>query len=949
MKQKSIFVQFYLILTLLLIPAAGINEGLKYFAENRKKIEISSAARELTGIRNDLQLHADQQKFWVNQLKTWFSEAESPLQFADRLKEFLSRYQSEVVFAVYDKHSRLVSDNFILDPAERTKWDEAGISLQTAMTTAVSPKYYEAVDRLRSVMGRNLFVPTTDNPEFNSCNILYQNDFEKDLYRCWLAKNSLLMAVVRISTKELQKKTGLKAFISTLDPEKTQFESFSESEQDFDRHSATSRIAYQKLLQQPAHEFIEYENKLFSRAQTGINSWVLITYQLSDKQMRPGRIVVAGLLLLIFFILFLQRNGWFPARIENLPLLVQTGILMAVAAGIPLTILGSVAINYFANKKTALIREVNQQMAQFALNIDRNLELEHSRYARMMRQSMHRVPDMLSDKTSSNDIRLLFRERLDKAYSSMLILAGRVLRDSSEAKAEYSLITHDMHPSDKDIISHLGKRHLATLNSTAHEDIPPEIAYLLETVFQKPFEQIVHDLLSEEGKLVNAGWGSRKLTLFVESFQLLTSAYFDHFLFMSIHSDLLQESYIARHLHGAIRNPWGFIFYVAYGQTLLNEQKPLEQYPDVNRLFTKTADFPLPEPEIVEFNNSSHLFVGLKGSTTNSIRFCVLYPVERIDAKISGEAKELIYPTVLGISLVFFMIVILHLNLLMPVKRLHQAARALENRDSTFRLPDSEGDEFSEMAKIFNNSIGEFDELKIASIVQARLLPNQPFNVEGFSIFGKSLPMIELGGDYFDYFPIDEMNFALLLGDVAGHGVGASLIMAMAKAGVICSNDIARDPASVLGRLHQIVFSIKNRVQRKVMTFQYLLVNKIDRSLVYSNAGGCSPALIDPTTKTVNEIKHAGAVLGGFKKSVYSNLNLTINPGQAIILYTDGMVESRNEIGTELGYQGLFDLFLACYDKNATIYYHNVMTSYQKWLGQAVAGDDVTLIVMVCT
>ncbi len=948
MKQKSIFAQIYLILTLLLLPAAGINEGLKYFAANRKKIEISNAARELTGIRNDLQLHADQQKFWVNQLKTWFAEAKSPLQFAERMKQFLSQYQPAVEFAVYDRNSRLVSDNFLKDPAERTKWNEAGISLQAALSTGVSPKYYKAVDKLRPIMGRNLFVPTTDNPEYNSCNILYQSDFEKDLYRYWLARNSLLMVVVRISTKELQQRTGLKAFVSTIDQEKIKLEFFSESRQGFDRHSATSRIAYQQLLQQPAHEFTEYENKLFSRVQTGINRWILITYQLSDKKMRPGKIIIAGLLLLIFFILLLQRSGWFSARIENLPLLAQTGILMAVAAGIPLTILGSVAINYFANKKTALIREVNQQMAQFALNIDRNLELEHARYARIMRQTMFSLPDMLSDKTFRKDIQLLFRERLDKAYASMLILAGKVHRDSGEAKAGYNLITHDMHPNDKDIISHLGKRHLATLNSTAHENIPPEIAYLLETVFQKPFEQIVHDLLSEEGKLVDAGWGDRKLTLFVESFQLLTTAYFDHFLFMVINSDLLQESYIARHLHGAIRNPWGFTFYVAYGQTLLNEQKPLEQYPEINRLFTKTTDFPLPEPEIVEFNKSSHLFVGLNGSTTNSIRFCVLYPVERIDAKISDEAKELIYPTVLGISLIFFMVVILHLNLLMPVKRLHQAALALGKRDSTFRLPESEGDEFSEMAKIFNNSISEFDELKIASIVQARLLPTRPFNVEGFSIFGKSLPMIELGGDYFDYFPVDEANFALLLGDVAGHGVGASLIMAMAKAGVICSSEIARDPASVLVRLHQIVFSIKNRVQRKVMTFQYLLVNRFDRSLVYSNAGGCSPALIDPVAKTVCEVKHAGAVLGGFKKTVYSNLKLAINQGQAIILYTDGMVESRNESDTELGYQGLFDLFLACYDKDATTYYNNIMASYQKWLGQAVAGDDITLIVMVC-
>jgi len=288
------------------------------------------------------------------------------------------------------------------------------------------------------------------------------------------------------------------------------------------------------------------------------------------------------------------------------------------------------------------------------------------------------------------------------------------------------------------------------------------------------------------------------------------------------------------------------------------------------------------------------------------------------------------------------------MNLLQPVARLHQAARALEARDSTFRLPETSGDEFSEMAGIFNKSIGEFDELKIASIVQSRLLPTSPLVVEGFSLFGKSIPMIDLGGDYFDYFIVDDDHFALLLGDVAGHGVGASLIMAMAKAGVICGQEICMDPAGVLSRLHQIVFAIKNRVQRKVMTFQYLLVNRKTAQIVYSNAGGCSPVLVDKAVGTCVEVPLSGAVLGGFKKSVFSNLEFSIKNGQALILYTDGMVESRNVAGKELGYIGLYDLFLRNYASDASVYYQKIMAEYHDWLGGAVPGDDMTLIVMVC-
>ena len=75
---------------------------------------------------------------------------------------------------------------------------------------------------------------------------------------------------------------------------------------------------------------------------------------------------------------------------------------------------------------------------------------------------------------------------------------------------------------------------------------------------------------------------------------------------------------------------------------------------------------------------------------------------------------------------------------------------------------------------------------------------------------------------------------------------------------------------------------------------------------------------------------------------------MQIKSGQAIILYTDGMVESRNDNGVELGYQGLYDLFVANFDKDAAVYYQNILTAYNNWLGQAVVGDDMTLIVMVC-
>jgi len=804
------------------------------------------------------------------------------------------------------------------------------------------------MDSLRPLFGRHFFIPDGNYTDSFLAGNLYQSDFKRGQLRYWVAANDKLMVVVRMHASELLKKTGFRHFARTFSSNMLSFTRFADAHlrnKTADKNSTSARAAFYQLEETPGREFIEIDNHLFSRVKISASTWILIAIKLRSDSIRYGYLVVSGLLLLIFCFLGLRHSGYFSGGFANLSLLLQICLLMAISAGIPLAILGSVAFNYFSNKKTALIRERNQQMIQFALQIDRNMQIEHARYTRLIRQTVSKLPEAFRKKITPGAAITLLKEKFEPVYANIQIINTKI---QSNRSASYKVFASDMHPGDQEIVEHLGKQHLSALNEVAPAEMELEKVYILESIFQKSINMVVHDLLAAEGKMSEAGWGMRTVTIFAEAFKILTPEYFDHYILISILSSALQENYIAQHLHGAIRNPWGFTFYVARDRNFINEQKSLELFPEINQLFMRASDFPLPEPEILDYQGEKHLFIGLKGNLAGDIKFCVLYPVARIDQEISEEARELLYPAMLGGAIMLFMILILHLNLLLPVNRLHQAAQALESRDASFRLPESKGDEFAEMAAIFNASIAEFEELQIASIVQKRLLPGKPLQVKGFSIFGKCLPMVELGGDYFDYFPVDDDNFVLLLGDVAGHGVGASLLMAMAKAGVICGSEVYKDPAAMLGRLHQIIFSIKNKVQRKVMTFQYLLVNSSSLKLTYANAGGCSPAVIDVKSGRVEELKHNGPVLGGFKKTSYSNLELQIKSGQAIILYTDGMVESRNDNGSELGYEGLYKLFVSNFADDAAVYYQNIMTAYNNWLGQAVVGDDMTLIVMVC-
>lgn len=957
MRQKSLFTRIYLFFTLLLIPAFGVYEGLAYFAANRKNIEISAAAQNLVKIRSDLKLHADESAFWVNRLTTFFAESAAPENFAASINGFLKKFPAKLEFAVYSPAGKLIADNLDIDAATRAKWQEAGPELKQMLELNQSSERYRAIDRLRPLFGQNFFIPDRGNDEFCVATLFYKSDFENDRYRYWAAGNRQMLVVARMPTGELRRRTGFRHFAAVFSAENVRFARFAGTlpVKCDEKDAVTARIAFNRLRESPGSEFIEFDNQLFSRVQIDAGVWILIMYDLPKSGARYGYLVVAGLMILGCGFFAMRNYGYFPGRIENLSLLVQICVLMAISAGIPLVILGSVAVNYFSSKETALIREKNQEMVRFALQIDRNIQLEYARYSRLIRQSVRELPEAFRKEFSPGQIIGTFREKLGEVFSNVQIMrttltdSGNSLGRTGNRSADYQVIVSDMAQGDREIVEYLGKEHLAALNRVSPPAVPAEKAVMLELIFQKPVEMIVSDLLAVEGNTTEAGWGMRKVTLFAEAFKVLTRSAFDHYVLVSIVSELLHQSYIMRHLHGAIRNPWGFTFYVARDRTLFNEQKALELFPEINRLFMRVSDYPLPEPEIVDFQGQNCLFVGLRGSMAANVRFCVLYPVARIRQEIRAEAEELLYPAALGGTIVLFMILVLYLNLLLPVNRLHQAARALETRDAAFRLPETRGgDEFAEMATIFNASIAEFEELKIASIVQTRLLPSKPLNVKGYSIFGKCLPMVELGGDYYDYFPVDDENFVLLLGDVAGHGVGASLLMAMAKAGVVCGSDVFKDPAAMLSRLHQIIFSIKNRVQRKVMTFQYLLVNSSGGNLTYANAGGCSPVIVDPAAGTVVELKHGGPVLGGFKKTSYSNFELKIKPGQAMILYTDGMVESRNDKGIELGYQGLYDLLVPAFNADADIFYHNILSAYRNWLGQAITGDDMTMIVLVC-
>ena len=948
----SPLIRLYLVFALLVIPAFAFYEGMLYLQENGNEVAKSRALQQLTKIRSDLHLHIDGEKFWVNSLTNIFATSDSTETLKLALDNFLNRLHSQAEYMVFSADGTLIHDNFI-KPEAKDQWKSTGRDLLDVIGFDRSPARDQAIDRLRPRLGRNFFLPALGLKNQRIAAHLYHTDFKTEKSRVWLAINDKGLIIVMVPTIEISASRSLRYYLSQLDKREAGFAIFAHGQlvaANFD--SMQARVAYGQLKRDPGKEFIVLAGSIFSPVQTGANRAILLRYQLQGHFLPVGRLAVMVLLVSGFLFTLLWRHGKGLVQLSDSSLLLQIATLLGISAGIPLTILGFVAYDYFSNKQSTLVREKNQQMVEFIQRVDQGLLSEYSKYTREIRKIFADEQSVQSSGFSPSRVGSKLAERLNHTFSSMHMVKMPPNAADLQNQEYYSVngagSLQDAPPDERRNVELLASHHLAALNSQTIAEVSAERAYLVEMVFQKPVNMVIYDLINAEGWLAEAGWGSMRFLLYAEAFSMSMREYFDLYLMGAFDMIVIQEEFMKAQINDLRRNPFGFKVFVARDRFLIDERKAdLKENPELNELFLRVADYQLPEPEILTFQGQNCLFVGLKGHKTNRLSYCLLYPLENIEKEIHLEAGNLLFLALLAATLVVAMMLVLYLNLLLPVNRLHQAAVALEARDDSFRLPLGGNDEFSEMAAIFNSSMAEFEELKIASIVQARLLPGRPLEIEGYGIFGRSLPMIELGGDYFDYFAVGDNHFALLLGDVAGHGIGASLIMAMAKAGVICGRDVHNDPASLLARLHQIILAIKNRVQRKVMTFQFLLVERSSGLITYANAGGCSPVMFDAVSGTVTEIKHSGAVLGGFKKNVFNNLKLNILPGQAMILYTDGLVEAKNQAGVELGYQGFYDLIGACYDDSAEVFYHRIIAAWKAWLGGAEAGDDLTMIVMV--
>ncbi|HEX5733739.1 MAG TPA: SpoIIE family protein phosphatase [Blastocatellia bacterium] len=274
------------------------------------------------------------------------------------------------------------------------------------------------------------------------------------------------------------------------------------------------------------------------------------------------------------------------------------------------------------------------------------------------------------------------------------------------------------------------------------------------------------------------------------------------------------------------------------------------------------------------------------------------------------------------------------LNLLQSVTS--QTALALENSQLTERIA-------SEVAQ--RERLNR--ELEIAREVQERLFPQKLPSISGLDYCGACRPALGVGGDYYDFLLLPGDRLGIAIGDVSGKGIAAALLMASLQAS-LRSQAIAAatDLAEQMGNVNRLVYDAS--AENRYATFFYAQYDSTTRSLTYVNAGH-NPPIIFRKAKgewELTRLEAGGAVVGLLRNFPYSQATVTMEPGDALVAFTDGISEAMNPEEEEWGEDNLIEAVKECDGLTASDMLGRLVEAADRFAAGAKQHDDMTLLIV---
>ncbi|MHB8581461.1 MAG: SpoIIE family protein phosphatase [Ignavibacteriaceae bacterium] len=235
------------------------------------------------------------------------------------------------------------------------------------------------------------------------------------------------------------------------------------------------------------------------------------------------------------------------------------------------------------------------------------------------------------------------------------------------------------------------------------------------------------------------------------------------------------------------------------------------------------------------------------------------------------------------------------------------------------------------------------EELEIARGIQKNLLPHSIPQFKSFEIAAINISSQHVGGDYYDIIILNENNFCIAIGDVSGKGVPAALLMANIQAflRVICKHGM--DLADATGIINDLITS--NTTDGQFITFFWGMLNELDKTIQYVNAGHNPPLLL--RDGKIQKLDKGGIILGVLKTfTPYVTETVSLKKDDVIILFTDGVTEAKNFNDEEFSDENLEGFVLKLANLSAGEILQGVKNEVQSFAKGTLQSDDITMLVL---
>ena len=234
------------------------------------------------------------------------------------------------------------------------------------------------------------------------------------------------------------------------------------------------------------------------------------------------------------------------------------------------------------------------------------------------------------------------------------------------------------------------------------------------------------------------------------------------------------------------------------------------------------------------------------------------------------------------------------------------------------------------------------EQLAIAREIQRALLPQPNRNMEYARACSQNLPCYEVGGDYFDYFNLEDGRFGFAVGDVSGKGMPAALLASLIQ-GILSTQALFKIP------LPDMMSSVNRNLTRRgtgnrFVTF-FFGVLAPDGNCNYVNAGHNPPILLSHDG-SMTELTTGGMVLGLFPEAQYDSGTVKLKSNDHLVLFTDGVIEALNRDGEEFGMERLITLLRENARSNASEILNRIQEAVLAHSANTPQHDDITMMIL---